>query len=229
MIPADRDELNVLAGEYVLGTLEPEARREVEAALAGNAELRRAVAFWEERLHPLSRLAQPAEPPAQAWDGIAARLDPSKPTRAAPGLWQSAALWRWTTAAASLAAACLALYIAIAPPAAAPSFIAMLRAPQQDQPAWIATAGRNGLLLRAVAGETTLVDRSFELWAIAPGAKQPQSLGVIPANGRLDLGALPTAIHSGGTLAISIEPKGGSPTGQPTGPIVFVGTLIATK
>lgn len=229
MIPADRDELNVLAGEYVLGTLAREGAREIEAALPGNAELRRAVAFWEERLHPLSQLAPPAEPPPQAWDGIAARLDAVKPRRAPAHLWQSVALWRWTTVAATMAAACLAFYIAIAPPAAAPSFVAVLRAPQQDQPAWVATAGGGGLLVRAVAGGAAPVDRSFELWAIAPGAKQPLSLGVIPADGRLELGTLPAAIRSGGTLAISVEPKGGSPTGQPTGPEVFVGTLVETK
>jgi len=229
MIPADRDELNILAGEYVLGTLEPAARQELEAALSGNAELRRAIAFWEERLHPLSALVPAVEPPARAWDGIAARLDQAKPARAATRLWQSAALWRWTTAAATAAAACLAFYIAITPPAAAPSFVAVLRAPQQDQPAWVATAGGNGLLVRAVAGGPAPIDRSFELWAIAPGAKQPLSLGVIPADGRLELGTLPAAIRSGGTLAISIEPKGGSPSGQPTGPEVFVGTLVAAK
>jgi len=229
MIPADRDELNILAGEYVLGTLEPATRQEVEAALSGNAELRRAIAFWEERLHPLAALAPTAEPPPQAWDRIAARLGPASPASTATRLWQSAAPWRWTTAAATAAAACLALYIAIAPPAAAPSFVAVLRAPQQDQPAWVATAGGNGLLVRAVAGGTAPIDRSFELWAIAPGAKQPLSLGVIPADGRLELGTLPAAIRSGGTLAISIEPKGGSPTGQPTGPEVFVGALIQAR
>jgi anti-sigma-K factor RskA len=191
--------------------------------------LRRAVIFWEERLHPLSGLAPAAAPPPQLWDGIAARLDAATPKREAPNLWQSATLWRWTTVAATAAAACLALYIAVTPPAAAPSFVAVLRAPQQDQPAWVATAGGSGLLVRAVAGGTAPVDRSFELWAIAPSAKQPQSLGVIRADGRLELGALPSAIRDGGTLAISIEPKGGSPTGQPTGPVVFVGTLVAAK
>jgi anti-sigma-K factor RskA len=56
-----------------------------------------------------------------------------------------------------------------------------------------------------------------------------RSGAVIRADGRLELGALPSAIRDGGTLAISIEPKGGSPTGQPTGPVVFVGTLAAAK
>lgn len=228
MIPENPEELHVLAGEYVLGVLEPDAAREVEAALAGNEALRRAVIFWEERLHGLSSLAPPAAPPPNSWDNIAARIGGTKPP-ARPPLWQSLTLWRSSTAVAAAATAALALYIGLTPPAAGPRFVAVLHAPQQSEPAWVATAGGNGLLVRAVAGETAPRDRAFELWAIAPGAKQPQSLGVIPADGRLELGALPPAIRTGGTLAISIEPKTGSPTGQPTGPVVFVGALMAAE
>ncbi len=68
-------------------------------------------------------------------------------------------------------------------------------------------------------------DCAFELWAIAPGAKQPRSLGVIPPDGELRLGVLPPELSEGATLAISIEPLGGSPTQQPTGPVVFVGAV----
>jgi anti-sigma-K factor RskA len=225
MIPEDRDELHMLAGEYVLGVLEPAASHEVAAALPGNDDLRRAVIFWEERLQPLAALVPAAAPPADGWQRIEATIAP----QATPTLWRSLALWRGATAAALAIAACLALYIALAPPALGPSFVAVLRAPQQDQPAWVATAGRNGLLVRAVAGDAAPSDRSFELWAIAPGSQQPRSLGVIPADGRLELGALPAAIRNGGTLAISIEPKGGSPTKQPTGPVVFVGALVAAQ
>jgi len=67
MIPENQEELQVLAGEYVLGVLEPEAAREVEAALADNAALRAAVLFWEERLHPLADLARAADPPDALW------------------------------------------------------------------------------------------------------------------------------------------------------------------
>ena len=60
MIPETRDDIDVLAGEYVLGLLEPARRLEVEAALADHAALRDAVAFWEAKLHPLASLAPPA-------------------------------------------------------------------------------------------------------------------------------------------------------------------------
>lgn len=238
MIPEEPEQLHLLSGEYVLGVLDRAAADEVEAALATHSELRRAVAFWENRLHGLAALASPAEPPAGTWEAISARLETSAQkipirlatTRPAPKpLWNSIGVWRWSTAAAGALAACLALYIALARPAPGPSYVAVLRAPQQDDTAWVATAGRNGLIVRAVAQATAPSDRSFELWAIAPGAARPQSLGLIAADDRLELGALPAALRDGGTLAISIEPAGGSPTGQPTGPVVFAGTLVATR
>jgi anti-sigma-K factor RskA len=226
MIPDNREELQILAGEYVLGVLEPEAAREVEAALAGNAELRRAVVFWEERLHPLAEAAAPAEPPRELWGRIESRIGgAAKP--AAP-LWENAALWRRSTAVAAAVAAVLALYIIKVPPAAGPSYVAVLYAPQQQQPAFVATGGSNGLLIRAVAQETAPADRGFELWAIPPGAK-PISLGLMQADGRLELGSLPTPLSPGVTLAITIEPKTGVPHPGPSGPPVFLGTLLPAR
>lgn len=70
-------------------------------------------------------------------------------------------------------------------------------------------------------------DRAFELWAIAPGATRLRSLGVIPPDGELKLSPLPPDLRDGATFAISIEPVGGSPTQQPTGPVGFVGSVKA--
>jgi len=66
---------------------------------------------------------------------------------------------------------------------------------------------------------------AFELWAIAPGATSPRSLGVIPSDGELKLAMLPPDLRDGTTLANSIEPIDGSSTKQPTGPVVFVGAV----
>lgn len=226
MIPGDRDELHALAGEFVLGVLGANDASEVAAALATNAELRRAVAFWEEQLHPLSELISPAEPPPGTWQAIEARITKPAPKPAAPSFWNNLALWRWSATGFAAAAAGLALWIALTP-APGSSFVAVLHPPQQDQASWVATAGRSGLLVRAVAGATPPSDRAFELWTIPPGATRPRSLGVIPANGELKLAPLPPDLRDGATLAISIEPVGGSPTHQPTGPVVFVGTVQA--
>jgi len=226
MIPDNSEELRVLAGEYVLGVLDAREADEVAAALAVNAELRRAVVFWETRLHPLSSLAISAEPPSGTWQAIEARLRTKTAKPVAKSFWTNLALWRWSTAGFAAAAAALALWIAVTP-VPGPSLVAILHPPQQDQASWIATGGRAGLVLRAVTTATPPSDRAFELWAIAPGATQPRSLGVISPNGELKLSRLPADLRDGATLAISIEPIGGSPTQLPSGPLVYIGSVKA--
>ncbi len=224
MIPQDREELQIHAGEYVLGVLDADAAQEIEAALATNADLRGAVAFWEGRLAGLADAADPADPPADGWDRIAARLDTARAGATANRVWNSVALWRGATAAAAALAAGLLLFIAIQP--AAPSLVAVLRAPHGDEIAWVATAGEGGLKLRPVRREAAPQQRTFQVWAIAPGAARPRSLGLMGADDQFALARMPRDLLEGGTLAISLEPAGGSPTGQPTGPVVFAGTLV---
>jgi anti-sigma-K factor RskA len=226
MIPDNSEELCVLAGEYVLGLLDAHEADEVAAALAVNAELRRAVVFWEGRLHPLSSLAVSAEPPSGTWQAIEARIRTKTAKPVARSFWTNLALWRWSTAGFAAAAAALALWIAVTP-VPGPSLVAILHPPQQDQASWIATAGRSGLVLRAVTSAMPPSDRAFELWAIAPGATQARSLGVISPNGELKLSRLPADLRDGATLAISIEPIGGSPRKLPSGPVVYVGSVKA--
>jgi anti-sigma-K factor RskA len=66
-----------------------------------------------------------------------------------------------------------------------------------------------------------------ELWLIPSGGK-PLPLGVLPADRPTQI-AIPAAIADqvkrGAALAISLEPPGGSPTGQPSGPVIGSGTL----
>ena len=72
-------------------------------------------------------------------------------------------------------------------------------------------------------------DQSLELWAI-PADGKPISLGVIPAGskGKVELSEAQKAlIGQPIALAVSLEPKGGSPTGQPTGPVLYQGALAA--
>ena len=71
--------------------------------------------------------------------------------------------------------------------------------------------------------------RSYELWALGAGRKAPESLGVINARAEIPaklLGSLDSARLQNTVFAISDEPTGGSPTGQPTGPVLFTGKIV---
>ena len=68
---------------------------------------------------------------------------------------------------------------------------------------------------------------SHELWVI-PSDGKPRSLGVMPAGRQMHMklaDALAKLLQEGATIAISVEPRGGSPTGKPTGPVVAAGSL----
>jgi len=70
-------------------------------------------------------------------------------------------------------------------------------------------------------------EKSLELWLV-PGSGTPRSLGVFQRgmNGEL---LIPTdmrgQISDGATLAVSLEPFGGSPTHQPSGPVIASGSI----
>jgi anti-sigma-K factor RskA len=222
MIPYDRDELDVFAGEYVLGTLDAVAAVEAEQAIATNEALRAAIDRWQNRLHPLAALADSGEPNPATGSVIEARIagGTTRATRAGP--WYSVAVWRGIAAAALVLAAGLTLYTALAPTVPSPNYIALLHAPHETSADWVVIVGKDGLSLRATQERKVTAGRSYELWAIAPGITKPEPLGMIAPDGTLKLRTLPAAVGEGTTLAVSIEPLGGSPTGRPTGPVVFM-------
>jgi anti-sigma-K factor RskA len=229
MTPLDPQERDAIAGEYVLGVLDADEAREIANALATDGELRAAVRFWEEKLHPLSTLAETRNPPTGIWDAVEARISPA----AKPGQhrWTGAAPWRWSTGAFAAIAAALLLYVAVVPRApiqSASPMVAVLQSPQTQSAGWIAVLDPSGLRLSELTRQTPPSAHAYELWGIAPHATRPVPLGVIPASGEMKLAALPKGVSAGATLAISIEPPGGSPTGLPTGPVVFTGVLRTT-
>ncbi len=80
------------AAEYVLGTLEGDARAEFGARLETEPLLRAAVQEWEERLAGLGNDQGAAGPPDGLWDKIDARIDALDPQstmtiRAGRGEW----------------------------------------------------------------------------------------------------------------------------------------------
>jgi len=232
---APEDEGRVLAAEYVLGVLGAEERRKVETRMTEDASFAREVAEWEERLGGMASYVMPATPPAQTWPRIEASLGgPPATTAAQPAsLWQSLAFWRGLGIGSSaIAAACVAalVYVGLTQPQAPPraALLATLTGLKTKQPNFVATIGSDGVSLTIVpAALLTLDKRSMELWLIPEGGK-PASLGLIAAGQPVRINIPPELLpHLGGgaALAVSLEPPGGSPTGQPTGEVIAHGNL----
>jgi anti-sigma-K factor RskA len=86
------------------------------------------------------------------------------------------------------------------------------------------------LTVRTVGAEQQR-GKSYELWMIATNEPTPRSLGVIGTEEfsvRRQLARYDAVTINSATYAVSIEPIGGSPTGVPTGPVVYTGKLIQT-
>jgi anti-sigma-K factor RskA len=225
----DRDDGSPLAEEYVLGVLDAEQRRSFEQRLAQEPALRTEVAYWERRLGGLAAEVRPVEPPPQAWSNIEAALSESAPAPAASGLWNSLAFWRWTAIGSAAVAAASIVALILIPPAPNPSgpLIAKLDV-SGGQAGFVAALDpvRNGLTI-VPASVTNVNQRVLELWLIPSGGK-PRSLGLIEAGRAIHINLpadLSGRIAADATLAVSLEPPGGSPTGQPTGPVIASGKL----
>ena len=142
------------------------------------------------------------------------------------GLQGSVSRWRVATFIAGMAAAAhFAVTVGdrMLPSANPHEFVAALTA-NGAAPAFLATVNLDAqtLVIRRLT-DAAPPERSYQLWAV-PSSGVPMSLGVIEqARSTVDLKLEPAKL----TLAVSLEPKGGSKTGAPTGPIVFTGTLIA--
>jgi len=230
MISSNPEERDGLAGEYVLGTLAGHQRREFEIELRRDAALRALVEAWVARIGPLVEGAGAITPPARIWKAIERRISGRSVPARGTSWWHSLPLWRGLALAGTAAAAALALYVGMADPARlAPDYVAVLNDPQ----------GRASLVVTASADGNTLTVRPtasllgqqgvLELWAVPPQGA-PRSLGIIDSTRRLQRAlAGPEAISLRGAaaIAVSLEPQGGSPTGAPTGPVLFSGPLAA--
>lgn len=213
------DEPDIQAAEYVVGTLSADERRDVAARAESDPALRARIAWWEERLAPLGGLPAPVMPPAALWDRVSRSAGLARPPVALRA-WRSLPVWRGATA---IGFALAAAFAGLAWFGSAPQRPVAALVPYGSQAAaYIAQVQPDGSLrLIALRSVPVASGKDLELWALPPGATRPVALGVLPASGRV-----PAAVPGQGTqLMISLEPAGGSPTGLPTGPVLFAGTL----
>nr|WP_298686952.1 anti-sigma factor [uncultured Dongia sp.] len=219
------DDADLTAAEFVLGTLSNGERSALEARFAYYPSWRVLVGRWADRLQPLAEAIPPVEPPPALRARIMAAAKVTPFTRMLRTVPRS--VWRigsFASAAALLVAA-------------------MLLWPQAPMRMEIATIGDATVpalvTIAADADRTELivssglplppVDRDFELWVI-PSDGSPRSLGVI-AGAVETLVKLPAAVRAfiaaDSVLAVSVEPVGGSPSGKPTGPVIYTGKIVS--
>ena len=208
-----------LAAEYVLGTLAGGARRRFDALLPAHPALREAVAGWEKRLLPMALKAEALQPAPRVWTSIEDQLGWVPPPRASS---LRVRFWQAFAAAATVVAVVLGTSTPHAPTEA--PMIVVLHAPKGSE---TIVAGlspdRQQLSIQPLQKVALTSDQSLELWALKKDGP-PASLGVIAADKltAVNKHALPKDTKG---LAVSLEPLGGSPTGAPTGPVLFVGDL----
>lgn len=239
MTPDDR---NALAAELVLALLEGEELTLANSLLASDPAFRADVARWTGRLAPLFDDVAEAQPAPRVWERINDSIGGhSRPSAEIYQLRRKVGVWRGISAGATALAASLALFLVVqprlAPPpppvapsqAPAPAPLVAKIGTEEAPMAMVATwdSANRRLMVAAAAPTPAGAGHSHELWVI-PADGTPRSLGIMPADPtkRMTI-AEPVAgqINEGATLAISLEPEQGSPTGLPTGPVIASGKL----
>ena len=139
-----------------------------------------------------------------------------------------------STALAASLATLLLLQVPQAVIEPTPSAIALL-ATEKAEAGWLLNQTKkaaNEIEIKAISLATleTKPDNAFELWLLPADKSKPISLGLLPQKGATTL-KVPVEVvplMDSGALAVSLEPIGGSPTGQPTGAVLYLGKLTQT-
>lgn len=219
MKSANRELVDRLAAEYVLGTLRGRARRRFERWLV-SPQVGEIVKAWEERLAGLEPRPERVAPPTTVWRGIENRLE-------LRSLGRRPAM-RWMAIAASLLFFATIGFFAIRDPQLPATQIASIQSDPQTIYWRVELLGDNQeLAVHVHVAHELAAGKALELWVL-PAQGNPVSLGLLPTSGeaRRPLTAAQRAALTGAKqLAVSLEPSGGSPTGLPTGPVLHVAAL----
>ena len=224
-----QDEADLFAAEYVIGLLDPAAHAVAARRFETDPTFAHAVKDWEARLAPLIEEIGPVAVRKDLWPRIAVRLPRAV---GEGGVWNNLVFWRGATALAVAMAATLAV-VAFLPSASRPTpapvvgeaTLASTRLEAANgQVVFVVTldATNRRVVVTPIGGDGA-PGHSHELWLV-PSEGQPVSLGVMPSDAAAAMPAI-GALAADSVLAISVEPEGGSPTGQPTGPVVAQGQL----
>ena len=241
---------DVRAGEYVLGVLDSQERRQAQSRIASDPGFASLVAQWEQRFSAWMTRAEPVLPSAHVWPRIRSELGWTAVASTPSGLWNSVGFWRGATALAAAASVAAIVFGLRAPsPTPVPPQVVVQQPvptplPQTEEAVarpvtvlatddgatgWIATidASKGKVLMVPVPRPADAGGKVDELWII-PAGQAPVSLGFVSNEKAhsIDVPAsLRTALVAGSTLAVTLEAKEGLPHAAPAGPIVAKGAI----
>lgn len=230
------DDIDALAAEYVLGTLSRAERAEADAKLESDPAFAKAVAAWERRLGPLAEVVAPVQPPPGLYNKIRAQIGLSQHVVSLKAREQAlvrrASRWRAAAGAMTALAASLAGVVGwqeFERRQMPTQYVAVLQA-TDTLPAFLLTVDtQTNMFVISAMQKPAEAETSYQLWLVHDDMPQPKSLGVFD-DSEMDVrpmaGGKMHDMMMDGTYAVSVEPKGGSPTGKPTGPVVFSGKLV---
>jgi anti-sigma-K factor RskA len=211
-----------LAGAYVVGTLRGSARARFERSCASSPTLQAAVRRWEDQLMPLLRGVVPVIPSARVWEQISRRIGTQAGRQS-----HRLASWRWVVAGAVALSLLVTVSVRFLNP---PVHLVATMGQERQPPLWSISRAEDSsaLTIRALHHVQSSAQLAYELWALPGDGKTPVSLGLMPRSGSIERAMSPsqrTALLNSQRLAVSLEPVGGSPTGSPTGPVLYVADI----
>ena len=241
MTLTDRDDIPLLAGEYVLGLLSEAETRDMERQLSKDPSLRQAIGDWRARFAAIDDTADALAPSEQLWQRIERSIGQgasvASPAHNPAGaflawlrrLWSSLELWRGFGLAGAAAAILLAVFFAdgLLRTPAEPVAVALLidEANPGAPPGALVEAFADGSIRLMPLRDIPVPQGSIlQVWTLWDRAVGPVPLGLMARaeNVRLSRDGLPQPRDSQ-IYEITLEPAGGSPTGRPTGPVLYKG------
>ena len=227
--------IDMLSAEYVLGSLQGAARIRFEQLIQQRADWAKTLNWWQTHLHLLAETVHAVKPRKQVWQQIENRLwnktDPSNASN-----WWRILNWRNTALLSTSLAFIFATFLAVQAPnkpsISEPTAVAML-ANDKAQAGWLLSLANNAggnaeIRANSLASLQIKNQNAYELWLLPSDKSKPISLGLLPQKGNkvLVVPANLVAMLPESGLAVSVEPMGGSPTGQPTGAVLYQGKLV---
>ena len=219
----DQDLLDALAVDFILGAMRGAARRRFQQLIMAKPAVRQTVWRWEQHLNPLAESLPATLPNQRVWQHIQQRLG-----WAGPQIVELRSTRRPVWVGLAPAASLLLAVVMLRPMFISPPQQEIAVFQTSDAKAWwlVSKADRKLTVKATTAvGEKQLND--YQLWMLPANGAAPVSLGLLPQQGEqiLDWPAAADGITIA-ALAVSLEPRGGSPTGAPTGPVLFTAEII---